>query len=317
MAGPTRRAIVMGGAVAVAWARTARVHAADQVFRIAYQKGAVNLVLLKERGTIEQTLQPEGWSVTWAEFPAGPQLLESLNVGAADFGPVGDTPPIFAEAAGADIVYAGREGPSPKNNAILVPKDSPIKTIADLKGKKVAFAKGSSCHNLVLRALEANGLTYADIDPAYLTPADARAAFERGAVDSWAIWDPYYAAVELDLGARTITQGTGLVAGNGFYIAARGFAEQHPKVVETALSIIGDIDHWLGDHTSEAAAEMSPRLGLPAAVLQRTFERTTFAASRVDEQTLDEQQKIADAFAKLRLIPKSINVRDAAWKAAS
>jgi len=318
MPGPTRRTVLTGIGLAAGWSPTGGgARAADNVFRIAFQKGAVNLVFLKQRGTIEERLKSEGWSVTWAEFPAGPQLLESLNVGAADFGPVGDAPPIFAQAAGADIVYAGREGPSPKNNAILVPKDSAIKTIADLKGKKVAFARGSSCHNLVLRALEANGLTYADVVPAYLTPADGRAAFESGAVDAWAIWDPYYAAVELDLGARTITQATGLVPGNGFYIAARPFAEQHPKVVETALSLIGDIDQWLQAHPGEAAAEMSPRLGLPAEVLRRDFERTTFSASRVDAPTLAEQQQIADAFAKLGLIPKTINVRDAEWRAAS
>jgi sulfonate transport system substrate-binding protein len=317
MAGPTRRTVAMGITLAAGWGGAARVHAADKVFRIAYQKGAVNLVLLKGRATIEEALQPQGWSVTWAEFPAGPQLLESLNVGAADFGPVGDTPPIFAQAAGADIVYAGREAPSPRNEAIIVAKDSPIKTIADLKGTKVAFAKGSSVHNLLLRALEANGLTYGDVEPVYLTPADARAAFERSAVDAWAIWDPYYAAVEIDLGARTVANGTGFVAANSFYIAARQFAEQHPEVLETMLRVIGDIDLWLNEHASQAAVEMSPRLGLPVAVLQRGFERTEFGASRVDAATLAEQQKIADMFAKLGLIPKRINVRDAEWKAAS
>src|SRR5271170_5651965 len=179
MPGPTRRTVVTGIALAAGWSTTSGgARAADNVFRIAFQKGAVNLVFLKQRGTVEERLKPEGWSVTWAEFPAGPQLLESLNVGAADFGPVGDAPPIFAQAAGADIVYAGREAPSPRNEAILVPKDSPIKTIADLKGKKIALAKGSSVHNLLLRALEANGLAYGDVQPVFLTPADARAAFE-------------------------------------------------------------------------------------------------------------------------------------------
>ncbi len=279
MASPTRRTIITGIALAAGWAGSARVHAAENVFRISYQKGAVNLVLLKERGTIEQALKPQGWSVTWAEFPAGPQLLEALNVGAADFGEVGDTPPIFAQAAGADIVYVGHEAPSPKNEAILVPKDSPIKTIADLKGRKIALAKGSSVHNLLLRALEANGFAYTDVQPVFLTPADARAAFESGAVDAWAIWDPYYAAVEIDLGARTVANGTGLVAAVGFLIARRPFAEGHPKVIETALAVLGDIDLWFNTHPGEAAAEMSPRLGLPAVVLQRGFERTPLGAS--------------------------------------
>jgi sulfonate transport system substrate-binding protein len=138
--------------------------------------------------------------VTWTEFQAGPQLIESLNVGAADFGPVGEAPPIFAQAAGANIVYAGYEPASPKNEAIIVQKDSPIKIVTDLKGKRVALNKGSNVNYLLVRALEANGLSYGDIVPAYLAPADARAAFERGSVDAWAIWDPYYAAAELSLG---------------------------------------------------------------------------------------------------------------------
>jgi sulfonate transport system substrate-binding protein len=317
MASLSRRTVVAGFALAAGLGPGVGARAADKVFRIAFQKGATNLVLLKERGTIEEALRPMGWAVTWAEFPAGPQLLESLNIGAADFGPVGDTPPIFAQAAGANIVYAGHEAPSPKNNAILVPRDSPIKTVADLRGKQVAYARGSSCHWLVMRALEANGLAYGDLQSDFLTPADARAAFERGAVDAWAIWDPYYAAVQIDLGARVIADGTGLVKAIGFYIAARPFAEQNPEVVDKALAAIHDIDIWLNDHSKEAAAEMSPRLGLKAEVLQRGFERSVFGESRVDEPILAEQQKIADAFAKLRLIPKPINVRDAAWKVAS
>jgi sulfonate transport system substrate-binding protein len=317
MTSVTRRSVIAGIAIAAGWGPTKEVRAAEKVFRIAFQKGATNLVLLKERGTIEEALKPQGWMVTWAEFPAGPQLLESLNIGAADFGPVGDTPPIFAQAAGADIVYVGHEAPSPRNNAIIVPKDSPIKTIADLKGKQVAYARGSSCHWLVVRALEANGLTYGDVQSDFLTPADARAAFERGAVDAWAIWDPYYAAVQIDLGARTVADGTGLTAAVGFYIAARPFAEQHPEVIGAALTALRDIDIWLNNHPGEAAAEMSRRLGLKVEVLQRGFERSVFGVSRVDAATLAEQQKIADAFAKLGLIPKPINVRDAEWKAAS
>jgi sulfonate transport system substrate-binding protein len=308
MTSVTRRTVMAGIALAAGWGPTGGVRAAEKAFRIAFQKGATNLVLLKERGTIEEALKPQGWTVTWAEFPAGPQLLESLNIGAADFGPVGDTPPIFAQAAGADIVYAGHEAPSPRNNAIVVPKDSSIKTIADLKGKQVAYARGSSCHWLVVRALEANGLTYGDVQSDFLTPADARAAFERGAVDAWAIWDP---------GVRTIADGTGLTAAIGFYIAARPFAEQHPEVIDTALAALRDIDIWLNNHPGEAAAEMSPRLGLQVEVLQRGFERSVFGVSRVDAATLAEQQRIADAFAKLGLIPKPINVRDAEWKAAS
>ncbi len=159
-------------------------------FRIGYQKAANTLVLLKAHGTLEKRLQPLGVQVTWSEFTAGPQLLEGLNVGSVDFGYVGEVPPIFALAAGANLVYTAYELPTPEAEGILVTKDSPIREITELKGKKVAFNKGSDVHWLVVSALQKAGLTYSDIQPVYLTPADARAAFLRGAIDAWAVWDP-------------------------------------------------------------------------------------------------------------------------------
>lgn len=288
--------------------------AASQTFRIAFQKGGGNLIFLKERGILERKLAPLGWSVTWTEFPAGPQLLEALNVGAADFGPVGEAPPIFAQAAGANIVYAGCEPASPRNEAIIVLKDSPIKSVADLKGKRVALNKGSNVNYLLVRALEANGLDYGDIVPAYLAPADARAAFERGAVDAWVIWDPYYAAAEISLGARTVADGTGLAPNVAFYMASRPIAEHNAEVLKVVLAAIDEIDGWIRDNRKQFAAELAPQVGLPVDVIERSVDRSILGAGPIDAATLQGQQKIADAFAKLKLIPKPLNVTDAAWK---
>ncbi len=286
----------------------------SKTFRIAFQKGGGNLIFLKERGILERKLAPLGWSVTWTEFQAGPQLLESLNLGAADFGPVGEAPPIFAQAAGANIVYAGYEPASPKNEAIIVQKDSPIRTVADLKGKRVALNKGSNVNYLLVRALEANGLNYGDIVPAYLAPADARAAFERGSVDAWAIWDPYYAAAELGLGARTVVDGTGLAPNVSFYMASRPIAEQHSEVLKAVLSAIDEIDGWIKDNRKQFAVELASKTGLPAEVVERGVNRSELGARPIDAATLEGQQKIADSFAKLQLIPKPVKVTDAAWK---
>jgi sulfonate transport system substrate-binding protein len=182
----------------------------EKVIRIGYQKYGT-LILLKAKGSLEARLKPLGYRVAWAEFPAGPPLLEALNAGAIDFGSVGETPPIFAQAAaGARLTYVAHEPPAPRGEAILVPKDSPIRTVADLKGKKVALNKGSNVHYLLVRALEQAGVGYGEIQPVFLPPADARAAFERGAVDAWVIWDPYQAAAEAATGARTLADGTGL-----------------------------------------------------------------------------------------------------------
>lgn len=157
--------------------------------RIGYQKYGT-LVLLKARGTLEKRLAEDGVKVQWTEFPGGPQLLEGLNVGSIDFGVTGETPPVFAQAAGADLLYVAYEPPAPTSEAILLPKDSPIRSVAELKGRKVALNKGSNVHYLLVRALEQAGLKYSDIQPVYLPPADARAAFERHSVDAWVIWDP-------------------------------------------------------------------------------------------------------------------------------
>ncbi|MFQ8717742.1 MAG: aliphatic sulfonate ABC transporter substrate-binding protein [Enterobacter hormaechei] len=157
--------------------------------------------------------------------PAGPQMLEALNVGSIDLA-AGDIPPIFAQAAGADLVYVGVEPAKPKAEVILVPENSEINSVADLKGHKVAFQKGSSAHNLLLRALQEAGLKFTDIQPVYLTPADARAAFQQKNVDAWAIWDPYYSAALLQGGVRVLKDGTTLKQTGSFYLAARPYAKK-------------------------------------------------------------------------------------------
>src|SRR5207245_5772966 len=188
----------------------------DKVVRIGFQKYG-KLMLLKSKGTLEEKLKAAGYKVVWTEFPSGPPLLEALNVGAIDFGNTGEAPPIFAQAAGAPLQYVAYEPPAPKGEAILVPKDSPLKSVADLKGKRVALNKGSNVHYLLVKALEKAGLKYTDIQPVFLAPSDALAAFTRGSVDAWVIWDPYEAAAEASTGARILADGTGLVANHQFY----------------------------------------------------------------------------------------------------
>ena len=192
--------------VATVIAVPAASQAQEKIVRIGFQKYG-KLVLLKSKGTLEGKLKPLGYKVAWTEFPAGPQLLEALNVGAIDFGNTGEAPPIFAQAAGAPLVYVAHEPPAPAGEAILVAKDSPIQSVADLKGKKVALNKGSNVHYLLVKALEKAGVKYSEIEPVFLAPADARAAFERGSVQAWAIWDPFQAAAEAATGARTLADG--------------------------------------------------------------------------------------------------------------
>src|SRR5947208_895795 len=229
----------------------------DKVVRIGFQKYG-KLVLLKSKGTLEDKLKAVGYKVVWTEFPSGPPLLEALNVGAIDFGNTGEAPPIFAQAAGAPLQYVAYEPPAPHGEAILVPKDSKLASVTDLRGKKVALNKGSNVHYLLVKALEQAGLKYSEIEPVFLAPADARAAFERGSVDAWVIWDPFQAAAEVATGARTLVDGTGLVANHQFYLATKSFADANPRVIDTVIAALADIDRWAKDNAHAVAEELSP-----------------------------------------------------------
>jgi sulfonate transport system substrate-binding protein len=281
--------------------------------RIGYQKAAVNLVVIKQRGTLERRF-PQA-KVQWIEFPAGPQLLEALSVGSLDFGLTGDSPPVFAQAAGKDLLYVGAEPPKPQSSAILVPKDSAVRKLADLKGKRIALQKGSSAHYLLVRAVEKAGLRWSDIQPVYLAPADGRAAFERGSVDAWAIWDPFYAAAELSLSPRVLATGKELSGNNSFYLASRSFATQQPRALGVLLDELTRADQLVQADRRAAIRLVSDFSGLDAGVV------STFLARRPPSPTAPltaaitaDQQRVADAFFELGLIPRRVQVADIVWR---
>ncbi|MDQ0139459.1 sulfonate ABC transporter substrate-binding protein [Cupriavidus necator] len=292
-------------------------HIDPRVLRIGYQKYGT-LTLLKARGTLEKRLAPQGISVRWTEFPAGPQLLEGLNVGAIDFGTVGEAPPIFAQAAGAQLVYVGNEPPAPAAEAIVVPKGSALRSVADLRGKRVALNKGSNVHYLLVRQLEQAGIPYHAIQPVYLPPADARAAFERGAVDAWVIWDPFLAAAEKQLGARVLADGRGadnsnVVSNHQFYLASRPYAQARPEIVSLILDELATLGTWAQKNPAEATTVLAAETGLPADVLALAVSRFSYGARPASGAVLAQQQRIADTFHSLRLIPKPVKVAEARW----
>jgi sulfonate transport system substrate-binding protein len=285
--------------------------------RIGHQKiGA--FALLKPTGILEERLKPLGYTVSWKEFPAGPQLLEAVNVGAVDFAHTGEAPPVFAQAAGAPIVYIGYEPAAPAAEAILVAKDSPLKNVADLRGKKVALNKGSNVHYLLVKALEKAGLAYSDVEVAYLPPADGRAAFEKGAVDAWVIWEPFRAAAEIATGARTLTDGTGLVSNHEFLFTTKSFAANNPKeVVDVVLKASKEIYAKANADIKGTSETYSRAVGIPAAAFELSLKRKSLDILPIGNDILAQQQKIADTFFELGLIPKAITVTDAAYKPAS
>ncbi|MCY0915016.1 sulfonate ABC transporter substrate-binding protein [Massilia sp. H27-R4] len=301
--------MMFAAAVAGALPGAARAQGAKEV-RIGYQKYGT-LTLLKGRGTLEKRLAAKRVTVKWTEFPAGPVLLEGLNVGSIDFGTVGEAPPIFAQAAGANLVYVGNEPPSPSSEAIVVPKGSAIRTVADLKGKKIALNKGSNVHYLLVRALEKAGIEYKDVQTVFLPPADARASFERGAVDAWVIWDPFLAAAEKQLGARVLADGKGLVSNHQFYLAARPYAEAQPEIIRIVIEELAKVDEWGRQNIKEVTAILAAQTGLENSIVELAAQRYSYGVRPVTPEVIREQQKIADVFTSLKLIPKPIAVKDA------
>jgi sulfonate transport system substrate-binding protein len=285
----------------------------DKVVRVGFQKYG-KLVLLKGKGSLEPKLKALGYSVTWIEFPSGPPLLEAINVGAVDFGNTGESPPIFAQAAGAPIRYVAYEPPAPRGEAILIPKDSPLKSVTDLKGKKIALNKGSNVHYLLVKALEKAGVKYSDITPVFLAPADARAAFERGSVDAWAIWDPFQAAAEAATEAKTLADGTDIVPNHQFYLSSQKFLESDPRALDAILAELREVDEWAKTDIHAVAEQLSPSLGLPVPVLEVALTRQAYGIKPIDARVIAAQQKLADTFLALGLIPKAVTVSELARK---
>ena len=291
-------------------------HAANEAktLRIGYQKAGLLAVARRER-TIEKRLEADGTTVSWVEFAAGPPLLEALNVGSIDFGWTGDAPPIFAQAAGAALVYVGAAPSNGKGEAILVKDGSPVKAVADLRGKKVAVTKGSSAHNLLVAALEKAGLAFADIEAVYLSPADAAAAFANDSVDAWSIWDPFLALAESRQPVRLLTTTAETVAVNTYLLANKGFAAANPGLVTAAIAGLTDTADWANANRGDVAAALSEITGVPIGPQTVAVDRAVFGILPLTDEIIAGQQATADRFFKLGLIPQTITVADAVWTA--
>ncbi|MGF6602867.1 sulfonate transport system substrate-binding protein [Paraburkholderia sp. GAS448] len=287
--------------------------ASDKVLRIGYQKAGL-LAVLKAQGSLERKLTPLGYSVKWFEFPAGPQLFEALNANSVDFGYTGAPPPVFAQAGAVRFVYVGAEPAGNGNEALFVKPDSPLRTLADLKGKRIALQKGSSSHYLLLEVLRRANLRYEDIHPVYLPPADARAAFENGDVDAWIVWDPYYAAAQQALKVRTLADYSTGESVHNFYEATRNFAQQHPDLVGAILGQLRSTGLWVNEHPAETAALLAPKLGLDQALVEKWVRRVPYNTTAVTDDIVSGQQKVADAFYGAHLIPQKITVKDNVWQ---
>ncbi|HKM64808.1 MAG TPA: aliphatic sulfonate ABC transporter substrate-binding protein [Acidisphaera sp.] len=304
------RRTVLGAALAVpAIARTAR---AGTRLSIGYQKIG-QLLVLKGQQTLETQLGKQGVEVSWHEFPSGPPLMEALNAGALDFGYAGDSPPIFALAAGADIVFVAYQPAPGQSSAVLVHKDGGIRQLSDLKGKRVAFTKGSSAHHVILNVLKAGGLTSADITPAYLQPADAALAFRQGAVDAWSIWDPYFAIAEQDPQTQVLTTAVGVAPSNSFFLAGRSYAARNPAIITAVIEEITRVTTYIGRHQDELARLMAEVTGISEPIERIAVARGNYETAYLNREVVVQEQAIADQFSENHVIPHAIRISDAVW----
>jgi sulfonate transport system substrate-binding protein len=305
-------AIIAAVATASTISATAQTASSDAI-RIGYQKSSTLTAILKTNGELEKALAPLGVRVFWHEFSSGLPLLEAINTGNIDFGAdVADTVPLFAQAAGAKLAYIAEESASPSAQAILVSAESPLKTPADLKGKKVAVTKGAGSHFLLLAALAKSGLGFKDISPAYLAPADGRAAFIGGNVDAWVAWDPFLTSTQRQSNARVLTDGSnGLASYKRYYLSSAAFADRRGDVLNIIFGKLDDTGQWVKAHPKDAANLLAGLWGIDAATVEQANSHRSYKIGVVTPPGLSEQQRIADAFFGEGLLPVKVNAGDA------
>ena len=275
-------------------------------------KQLVGLSVLEKQATLERDLAPLGFSVQWLEFAAGPQQLEALNAGALDVALTAESPPVFvqsAQAAGGSLVYLATTEPNGKTVSFVVHDGSPIKTIADLKGKKVAFQKASIGHYLLVKALETASLKLSDVQSVFLPPPDANAAFSAGSVDAWVIWEPFPTRViEAHLG-HVLVDGDKLRDSANFYTTTRAFVDAHSDVLKIFLADAQHADAWSTAHPKEMAELLAPNLLIDVPTLLKMHEKYRFGVLPITEPAIQKQQQVADLWFGLGFLPNKVDVR--------
>ena len=279
---------------------------------IGFQKSNLNAITLKSEETLLKKHLPNV-HIEWKEFPAGPQLLEALSTGSVDLGSVGNTPPLFAQAGNKDLRYVAYEQSHPKTQAMIIKSDNhQIKTLSDLKGKRIALQRGSSAHDLLDKILQKAQLQWSDIQPIWLPPADARAAFEKQTVDAWVTWEPFLSVALENNHAKVFTNLQPFGQSYSFIMGNPDFIDKHPKTAQKFIHATNDAAHWIIKNPEKTLTLYSTAIGLNKDITQKVINNR-FQPSLLKPITpnvIEAQQKIADRFAQEKLIPQHIKVEN-------
>ncbi|SMO41536.1 aliphatic sulfonate ABC transporter substrate-binding protein [Paracoccus laeviglucosivorans] len=310
----SRRSALAMGMAALAAPTILRAAPAREL-RVGWQKGGL-LGLVKGEGAFEKAFADQGIRVSWSEFTSGPPLLEAMSANALDFGYTGNVPPIFAHAARGNLLFVGAAQGSHEGHAILVPKDSPIQTVDDLKGQTIAFKRGSSAHYATIKILAAAGLTLDDIKPQDLAPPDAIAAFDAGAIGAWTIWDPYFAMAQERPNTRVLRTTEGLEPDYNFYSANADYTKEHPEIVRRAVEVVADVGKRGQANLTDTGKIFAKETGLSESIMTRFLTRNGSDLGLlgfVEPKHITYEQGVADQFYKLKIIPREVDIASVVW----
>ena len=309
-----RRALLQAGAgalAAVAVPTLSLAQTPSRTLRIGYQKFNT-LNILKGTGNLEKALAASGVAVEWREFLGGSQLSEALAANAIDLGHASDGIGVFQQASGKGLAYLAAESPYPGGVGFLVPKDSPIRTVRDLRGKRVVTGRGYNTQYVLIKALQANGLRYEDIEPVYIvTASDSVAAYQSGSVAALGLWDPFLAGAQIATDSRLLFDGTGLSGNRTYHFAQPAFARANQATLRIVFAELQAANRWAQGHPKDVVDLLSPQLKVEPKVLALATERRAYGVVALTPDIAREQQGLADAFAELKLIPRPIEVKDA------
>lgn len=285
-----------------------KVDLSSVTLRIGDQQGTGAQALLQAAGLLNKL----PFTVSWSNFTSGPPMLQAMGSGSVDIGGVGNAPPAFAAAGGEQIALVGARTGQPGGSALLVPKNSPITSVQQLRGKKIAVAQGSSADYHLLTVLDKAGLSVKDVTTENLQPADALSAFGSGHVDAWDVWSPYVEQAVAQDNARVLVNGQGYGSNYSFEVAAKDAINDSGKAaaIRKYLTVLDEAYTWAARNPAAWAKVWSKATGLPQSIMLTAAKDAASAPIPITRPVVASEQKLADAFYKAGLVPAKVDFSD-------